>query len=103
MGLLGEQKIKDYGSRLVRKIKLFVEENNLQEYIANRPGKRNRIDDDEDDNAATKVAAVVVQSASSSAARAGKAKARKAIIEIDSDDEFDEFGTDIDFANMDIP
>jgi hypothetical protein len=99
MGLLGEQKMKDYGSRLVRKVKQFVEKNELGDYVANRAGKRTRTDDD----ATTNVATVVVQSASSSAARTGKPKARKAIIEIDSDDEFDEFGTDIDFSNIDIP
>lgn len=100
MGLLGEQKMKDYGSRLVRKVKQFIEKNQLEEYIANRPGKRTRTDD----VPATNVTAVVVQSASSAAARTGKPKARKAIIEIDSDDEFGDFGADdIDYANLDIP
>ena len=100
MGLLGEQKIKDYGSRLVKKIKHFIDTHGLQEYTANRPGKRIRVDDNSDAN---KVATVVVQSASSSAVRNGKPKARKATIEIDGTDEFDEFGGDIDYSNIDIP
>ena len=93
MGVMGEEKLKEYGGRLVRVIKQFVEANGLEDYIANRPGKRTR----SDDLGSTKVAAVVVPKAS----RAGQAKARKAVIEIDDDD--DEFQTDIDFATIEIP
>jgi ribonuclease D len=94
MGLLGEQKMKDYGSRLVRKVKQFVEKNGLEDFVANRAGKRTRTDD----SATTEVAAVVVQSASSSAVRTGKPKARKAIIEIEDDDGVDEFGAAFDYS-----
>jgi hypothetical protein len=96
MGVMGEEKLKEYGGRLVRVIKQFVEANGLEDYVANRPGKRTR----NDDVGSTKVSAVVVPS-SSSASRAGQAKARKAVIEIDDDD--DEFETDIDFATIEIP
>lgn len=99
--LLGEKIMDDYGDRLVKLIKQFVLTNDLQGYIdANRSsGKRTRLDDDDDDDSVSaKVSAVVVQS--SSIVRAGKAKARKAIIE--SDEEDDEFATD-DFDYGDIP
>lgn len=96
MGVMGEEKMKEYGGRLVRVIKQFVEANGLEEYVANRPGKRTR----DDASCPTKASAVVVPS-TSSACRAGNAKARKAVIEIDDDD--DEFETDIDFAAIEIP
>ena len=95
MGVMGEEKLKEYGGRLVRVIKQFVEANGLEDYVANRPGKRTRNDD-----VPVKVSAVVVPTASS-IARAGQAKARKAVIEIVDDD--DEFETDIDFATIEIP
>ncbi len=96
MGVMGEEKMKEYGGRLVRVIRQFVEANGLEDYVANRPGKRAR----DDDTGSAKVTAVVVRS-TSSRSRAGQPKAQKAIIEIDDDD--DEFETDIDFANIDIP
>jgi hypothetical protein len=95
MGLLGEEKIKVYGERLVRLITHYIELNGLSEYVENRPGKRKA----EDDSGSSKFAAVVVKP-SASTARVGKSKARKAIIEI-SDDEFG--GDDIDFEALDIP
>lgn len=42
IGGLGENVIKEYGERLVKVVKNFVEMENLQEYIANRPKKRPR-------------------------------------------------------------
>ena len=95
MGVMGEEKLKDYGGRLVRVIKQFVEANGLEDYVTHRPGKRTR----NEDLGSTKVPAVVVPN-SSSASRAGQPKARKAVIEIDDDDEFE---TDIDFATIEIP
>jgi len=96
-GLLGEQIMEEYGARLTKVVRQFVEKNGLEDYIANRPNKRSRADDSSN---APKVPAVVVQS--SSTVRAGNAKARKAVIEIDSDD--DEFGTeDFDYSKVYVP
>lgn len=92
-GLLAEQIIEDYGSRIVRCIKNYIETNNLQDQIAkHRSGKRSRADDD---STTKEAAAVVVQS--STTVRTGRPKAQKAAIEImDNDD--DEFEDDFDYS-----
>lgn len=99
LGLMGEEKIKVYGDRLIRLINHFIDIHGLSDYVGNRPGKRKA--DDSSEGASNKLKAVVVQPVSS-AVRAGKPKARKAIIEI-SDDDSEFGGDDIDFAAMDIP
>ena len=45
---LGLQKktIKDYGDRLVKFIQSFIEKNNLQDYLDNRPNKKQKLDPD---------------------------------------------------------
>jgi hypothetical protein len=96
MGLMGEEKIKVYGDRLIRLITHFIETHGLSEYVENRPGPGKRKLDAPD---SSKIAAVVVKP-SASAARSGKPKARKAIIDISDD----EFGVDdIDFEALEIP
>ena len=100
MGLMGEEKIKVYGDRLVRLITHFIETHGLSEYVEHRAGKRKA---DETTPAAgtssSRVTAVVVK-ASASAARTGNPKARRAVIDI-SDDEFSD--DDIDFEALNVP
>ena len=40
MGILGENIIKEYGDRLIKNIRAFVETENLQQFIDRRPKKR---------------------------------------------------------------
>jgi len=97
MGLLGEQILTNYGPRLVRLIKHFIDTNNLSEHLVNRPVPKRKAETSSE----SKTPAVAVKPAAS-ASRAGKPKARK-VIQIDSDDS-DEFGGgDIDFDAIDIP
>jgi len=101
MGLMGEEKIKVYGDRLVRLITHFIETNGLSEYVENRTttGKR-KADDSTTSSSSTKFPAVVVQPSTSSTVRTGQPKARKAIIDM-VDDEFSDDG--IDFEALNIP
>jgi hypothetical protein len=77
---LGEKKIEDYGSKLVKTIENFVATEDLEEYVqgkkdSQRPAKKQRI----------------------------YPKSAAAVIEIDNDDEFDEFPMDIDLSNVELP
>jgi superfamily II DNA helicase RecQ len=40
MSVVGENVIKEYGDQLVRAVNRFIEENNLESYVAQRPPKR---------------------------------------------------------------
>ena len=99
MGLMGEEKIKVYGDRLVRLITHFIETHGLSEYVEHRAGKRKADETTPVAGTSSKVTAVVVQ-ASASAARTGNPKARRAVIDI-SDDEFSD--DDIDFEALNVP
>uniref|UniRef100_A0A7S2YF56 DNA 3'-5' helicase n=1 Tax=Entomoneis paludosa TaxID=265537 RepID=A0A7S2YF56_9STRA len=78
VGALGDAIVEEYGERIVKVVKTFVETNGLQEYIKERPAKRAKTDD-------------------SSKAKGGK---KKPVIQIDEDDEFD---NGIDFGVIEIP
>ena len=99
LGVLGESKLKEYGTRLVKVIKKFVEDNNLEKYIQSRPTKRLKVAE-----ADTKMSSVVISSSKTTNRSAPKSNAIKPVIEIeDNDDEYDEFATDINFDLIDIP
>ena len=97
MGLMGEEKIKVYGERLVRLITHFIETHGLSDYVENRAGKRKA--EETPSPGSSRVTAVVVKP-SASASRTGKPKARRAVIDI-SDDEFSD--DDIDFEALNVP
>ena len=90
LGVLGEQKLQEYGSRLVRQINKFVEDEGLDGYIKKRP----------------KRAKLSQSSNSTSKGRKGKpieTKPKpKEVIMLDDDDD-DEFGCDIDFSAIEEP
>ena len=86
-GLMGEQKIKEYGPRLVKAVNNYIQNHNLQEYISKRPLKRPKSSDS--------------ASTTGPVSKAGKAPGSRAPIILDDDDEFG--GTDIDFNELDIP
>ena len=78
IGSLGENIVKEYGERLVRVVKTFVESKGLQDYLR-RPAKRARTCDP-------------------------VSKRTKPILRIDkAEDPDDEFETDIDFGVIEIP
>jgi len=76
---------KQYGERLVKNINAYIEKENLQEYVANRPKKKQR------------TAPVVDRSKSESS--------KPILIDVpdDSGDEFDEFDDGIDYSTIQIP
>ena len=86
---LGEQKISDYGGRLIKGIKGFLEKEGLMEYFnSKRPAKRLKV------------------STKQSKAKSKVSKPEPdpdSIIMIDGDDDDDEFGTEIDFSAIDLP
>ena len=90
IGGLGENVIKEYGERLVKNIKAFVQFENLHEYIAKRPKKRPRV---EESTGKTK-------SVSSELKKHAVPKPAS-IIELNEDD--DEFDVGIDFNAIEIP
>lgn len=87
---LGENVIKEYGERLVKNIKAFVELEGLQEYLDKRPKKRPRTDPP----------AGKVKSTSANTKKRAAPNAAS-IIDVDADD--DEFDVGIDFSAIDIP
>jgi ribonuclease D len=81
VGVLGENIVKEYGERLVKNIKAFVELENLQKYIDRRPPKRLKTDESSELHSAT----------------------MKKPAAIDVDDDEDEFEVGIDFNAIEIP
>mmetsp|Transcript_12438 Transcript_12438/g.21777 ORF Transcript_12438/g.21777 Transcript_12438/m.21777 type:complete len:172 (+) Transcript_12438:2-517(+) len=58
LGILGDKKLEEYGARIVKAIKLYVEKEDLERQLSRRPAKRRRtaseppiieIDDDDED------------------------------------------------------
>lgn len=90
---LGEQKIADYGDRLIKGIKGFLEKEGLTEsFNSKRPAKRLR--------------ASKKQGKPKSKAKSKISKQEPdpdSIIMIDGDDDDDEFGTEIDFSAIAMP
>jgi HRDC domain len=78
--VIADQKVQEYGNRIVNTIKHFVEEGNLQEYVQKRSVKRSR-------------------AVSSSGDAKKPPPAADSVIEIDDDDEFDD---DIDYSAIDL-
>jgi ribonuclease D len=89
VGVLGENVVKEYGERLVKNIKAFVELENLQKYIDRRPPKRPKTDESTE-----------LHSVTSKKPTTSKAPARSAVIDVDGEDEFD---AGIDFNAIEIP
>jgi ribonuclease D len=89
VGVLGENVVKEYGERLVKNIKAFVELENLQKYIDRRPPKRPRRDESTELHSATAKKPV-----------ASKAPPGSVVIDVDDEDEFD---VGIDFNAIEIP
>ena len=91
---LGENVVKEYGERLVKNIKAFVEQENLQKYIDRRPAKKPR----------------TTESSSSASATSGKKQSSTNRTNVKSDSEpnavidiDDEFDVGIDFGAIEIP
>ena len=101
LGILGEQPMREYGGRLVQVIKNFIEQNNLHEYIQNRPtSKRAKKDDGVTTTRNTKKT-VTPKTTSKTRAKKGSNMRTPVIDLADSDD--DEFGNDIDYDMINIP
>jgi hypothetical protein len=94
-GVLGDQKLKEYGERLVKQIKKFVEDNQLEDYLSNRPLKRAKIVSEKHGPSSTSSTPKKKQESST-------AKSKTIVIELDDDDD-DEFAADIDFSAIDLP
>ena len=97
LGVLGDQKLKEYGDRLVRVMQKVVNDHDLYKYTG---------------GAASTPATPKNHKASSSDPRPSKRPktfssmkaSKKEIVEmLDDDDDDDEFATDIDFDMLDIP
>ena len=95
MGVLGENKLEEYGDRLIRQITAFVKKENLTEYVKSRPNSKRA--KQADGTAAEKKILEEKQPAKTGS------HVKKEIIEIDDedDDEFDD--CDIDFAAIELP
>jgi ribonuclease D len=89
VGVLGENVVKEYGERLVKNIKAFVELENLQKYIDRRPTKRLKRDESSE-----------LHSATTKRPAASKPPPARAVIDVDDDEEFD---VGIDFNAIEIP
>jgi len=90
IGGLGENVIKEYGERLVKNVKAFVELEELQEYLDKRPKKRPRT-------------AAPTSNAKLSSSKTKKPAALKVPTIIDVDDDEDEFDCGIDFSAIEDP
>jgi hypothetical protein len=88
-GVMGEQKIKEYGPRLVKAVNNYIQNHNLQEYIAKRPLKRPK-------SSESATGSAPVANKGRPAAQAKPTSSNNPII---LDDE-DEFGADIDFSDF---
>jgi ribonuclease D len=76
--LIGDKKVEEYGARIVKAIKIYVEREKLEAELVKRPAKRPR-----------------------TASAAGKKPAPSStVIEIKDDD--DEFDNGIDYASIDL-
>lgn len=105
LGVLGEQKMKEYGGRLVKVIKKFVDDKNLHEYISNRPPppKRPRV---QYTPPPAKTNNTKNKSTVSARTDPAPKPRRQTVVEVrdDSDrNDDDEFATDINFDLIDIP
>jgi hypothetical protein len=97
-GVLGDQKLKEYGERLVKQIKKFVEDNQLEDFLSKRPLKRAKIVSEKHGPSSTSSGPKKKQESSTA-----KSKTNTTIvIELDDDDD-DEFAADIDFSAIDLP
>jgi HRDC domain len=81
--VIPEQKVKDYGDRIVKAITRHIKNEKLEDYVQNRPKKRPR--------------------SSSSGAAKKLAAAAKSIIDIEEDDEFDDDGIDYSAIDLNVP
>ena len=90
LGVLGDQKVKEYGDRLLRQIKKFVEDNDLFDSIPSRPAKRVK-------------ASKQTTKKKSPPRKAPSAKASKPSVVVVDDDDDDEFNCDIDFNSIPMP
>lgn len=80
--LLGDKKVADYGARIVKMVKAYVENQNLQSYLAKRPPPPKR--------------------ARSAQADKKPPPASKRAIVIEDDDDDDEFEDAIDYTSLNM-
>ena len=83
LGVLGENVVKEYGDRLIKNLKAYMEQNDLKKYLKNKESKRHKVDE-------------------SSKAQAVAKKPSPSIMKMDDDDD-DFFDMDIDFSAIDLP
>jgi hypothetical protein len=95
-GVLGDQKLKEYGERLVKQIKKFVEDNQLEDFLSKRPLKRAKIVSEQHGPSSTSSGPKKKHSSTA------KKTSSTIVIELDDDDD-DEFAADIDFSAIDLP
>jgi hypothetical protein len=43
LGILGEKKLEEYGGRVVKAIKKYVEDEGLENHLVQRPAKRSKL------------------------------------------------------------
>lgn len=90
---LGENVIKEYGERLVKNIRAFVEFEELQEFLDKRPpAKRPRVEEQGKPKATS----------STQGKNRGAPTKTEEIINVDDTDDDDEFASGIDYSKIDV-
>lgn len=84
LGVLGENVLKEYGDRLIKNIKSFVDQNDLEKYMNGKPRKRQKSGE------ITKP--ITPQNPDHNTPK-----------QTSRDNEYDEFDADIDFASIELP
>jgi hypothetical protein len=92
LGILGDKKVEEYGPRIVKPIRIYVEREGLEGYLAKGRAKRLKAD-----NAVEKIAPSVVPYGNK---RSGTKKQPASVIEIEDSDE--EFEDDIDYSAINL-
>ena len=88
LGILGENVQKEYGERLVKNIKTYVEQEKLQHYLDKHQGRKRKLSTSEN-----------VSRNITSASSAKKAMTKN-VVPVQNDDEFD---IGIDFSQIEMP
>jgi len=110
LGVLGQKKVSDYGERLVKHIKKFIEDEGLEAVLeARRPAKQTKLSNTRPKNSSSKKTPASKRKAASSSSKtvskprkAKKGKSTAQAIDLLDDDD-DEFAADIDFSAIELP